>query len=125
MSIATTLGTLIKANAALQELATYKMTGKAGYDASRFIAKAQDALEAYNKAKQASVEKYGVFDEKAGGYRFLTESAIKAAQADEADLSATEVVFEVSKLTFEALEKMNPTVGLWAWLDWAIEPPKV
>ena len=124
MTITTTLRNLVNAQAALQELATYKPKGKLCYDVGKLLRLCTVELAEHAKSQQASVEAHGTFDDKNGSYTFLTQAAQKAMKADTDSLLDSEVILEVSLLPFEELDKLNPTAGLYAQLDWAILPPK-
>lgn len=123
MTITTTLRAVVKAQAALQELSGYKPKGKFGYSAAKLVAKCAAELEEFNKARQVSIEAHGTFDEKQGAYTFLTQESQKALEKETNDLFDAVVTFEVSHLPYEEIEKLDPTVGLWVDLAWAISEP--
>ena len=118
-----TLKEIINAQAALAELATFKFKGKAGYDNAKLLKRCGEELELCTKARQVTIEKYGVFDKEKGGYTFPTLEGQKAMQAESEELMATPVVLECSKLLFADVAEHSPTTGFWAALDWAIAEP--
>ena len=123
MTITTTLRKIISAQGSLQELIAYKPKGKFGYDAAKLVNKCNAEAEEFNKARQVSIEAYGTLDETKGTYSFLTQASQKGIENDTNSLLDTEVQLEVSKFPFADVEKLDPTIGLWAGLDWAIDPP--
>ena len=118
-----TLKEIINAQSALAELATFKFKGKTGYDNAKLLKKCGEELDLYTKARQSTIEKYGVFDEQKGGYTFPTLEGQKAMTAEAEELMAEPVTLECSKLAFADVAAQDPTTGFWAALDWAIAEP--
>ena len=120
MSITTKLRNVVNAQAALQELGTYKPKAKFGYDCGKLIRECTAELELFSKARQATVEAYGAFDSEKGAYSFMSQAAQKGLGGDTTALLDTEIVFQISELPYADVEKLEPTAGLLANLQWAM-----
>lgn len=120
MSITTKLRNVVNAQAALQELGTYKTKAKFGYDCGKLIRECTVELELFSKARQATIETYGVFDSEKGAYLFMSQAAQKGLEVDTVALLDTEIVFQINELLYEEVEKLEPTAGLLANLQWAM-----
>lgn len=125
MTIVVKLHRIINAQRAFQELIAYKPKGKFGYDAAKLVNKCNAEVEAFNKARQVSVEAYGVLDERTGNYNFPLKEKQDAFKNDVASLLDMDITLEVSQLAFIEVEELDPSIGLWAGLDWAIAEPAV
>ena len=121
--IEVTLKTIVASQDALKELSEFKPRGKFGYDAARLVSQCTEMLDSFNTSRQNSIEAHGTYSEANANYLFATELAQKSVNKEIGDLLTAKVTLNADQLSFDELEKLNPTVGLMSALNWAIAPP--
>lgn len=120
MSIKVTLKDIVTAAEALRELKTLRIRGKAGYDAAKLVRLCETELETFEEQRKKSIRAHGEFDPATGGYKFTAESAQNALNKEVEELLAVEIELQVSPIKAAAVEELNPSVGFYSGLHWAI-----